>query len=379
MSPIPEDQHERLVSYFWQYDILFDKVALISTHESMDEYVNQIAEYLGIKASEATRTKFACGESYICFEESVRNKSVYFFVPATPDVNSRIMELLFFIDAAKDAEAEDINIIMPCLPYARQDRRNDKREHIATRVLASCIDALKGSNRARVITLDLHSPQIESTYRDTHIEPLRVNQLFGLFINDILAEVDEEIVMASPDFGGIKRLEKLVGEVRLHRKNISLAFAHKKREKHNEVTLQHVVGDVNGKHVILIDDMVDTGGTLIKSAEAMKNKGATGIDIFATHGYLNDPAIERFANAQKKGIIRSITLTDSIKLSEERRQQIVDAGLNIHYIPTTILFADVIARIQRNITLSPLYVNISYLENLYGDIELEHIKPHRNN
>lgn len=288
-----------------------------------------------------------------------------------------MMELIFFIDAAKAAEAEDINIIMPCLPYARQDRRNNKREHIATRVLATCIDALKGSNRARVITLDLHSPQIESTYRDTHIEPLRVNQLFGLFINDILAEVEDEIVMASPDFGGIKRLEKLIDEVHFDRKNISIAFAHKKREKHNEVTLQHVVGDVEGKHVILIDDMIDTAGTLLKSAEAMKEKGATGIDIFATHGYLNSPAIERLARAQNNGIINQIILTDSIKLSEEKKQQISDAGLSINFIPTSILFADVIARIQRNITLSPLYVNSSYLENLYSDVELEPLTKHR--
>lgn len=363
---------DRLLKHFARFDLVKDKVAIISGHSSMNVFVQKICALLGVEKTDATIKKFKCDESYVCLNESVRHKHVYLFIPVIPDVNSRIMEMMFFVDALKAAEAEEINIILPCLPYARQDRRNDKREHVGTRVLSRMLDAIKGSTRTRVITLDLHSPQIESVYHDTHIEPLRVFQLNAIYINKIIKNYDK-VTLGAPDFGGVKRLEQFVKETSLCKSDINVAFTHKRREAHNQCEVGHVVGDIDGRNVVMIDDILDTGGTLVKSAKAMKNYGAKNIDIFITHGHLNDPAISILADAQKEGIINSLTITDTIRLSDEKYEQVKSAGLKLQVIPTSILFAEVIGRIQRNMTLSPMYLNTEYLANLYKNIKPKQI------
>lgn len=362
------ETNRRLKKHFSQYDILAERVAIISAHSGMDPYVEKIAKLLGIGLTNVTRTTFACKESYICLEESIRHKNVYLFVPIEPNVNARIMETLFFIDALKASEAEEINLIFPVLPYARQDRRNDKREHIATRVLARCFDAIQGNSKMRLITLDLHAPQIESAYRDTHIEPLRGYQLIALYIKKILGK-RTNVTLASPDFGGLKRLEMLLEKTGLSKQNINVAFTHKHRTAHNESVVSHIVGDVKDKHVILIDDMIDTGGTIINSAKIMKENGAIGVDIIVTHGYLNGKAIERIATAQKDGHVRKVIITDTIPPREKKIEEIHKFGAEIYMIPTTVIFAEIIGRIQRHMSLSSLYLNTKNFGKLYEGIE----------
>ncbi len=362
----------RLRQHFKKYDLLNSKLALISAHKSMDDYVGKIANMLNLKVTPLVNKKFACGESYVCLEESIRNKIVYLFVPFTTDVNSRVMETFFCIDALKSAEAKEINLIIPFLPYARQDRRNHKREHVGTRVFATCLDALNGSStKLRLITIDLHSPQIESAYRDTHIEPLQMFSLYGSLVEGLIKKEGDEGVLASPDFGGVKRIEKILATSALKDKSLGVAFAYKKRTAHNKSEVKTIVGDVENKYVIVLDDMIDTGGTLVDAARMFKDNGARKIDIIVTHGLLNDPALERMRQAQKKKIVNQLIITDTVPLSESKKDLISEYGINLKIIPTTILVADVIARMQKDESLSFVYGNTKYVSELYKGIALK--------
>lgn len=362
----------RLQHHFKKYDLLDSKLALISAHRSMDSYVQKIAQLLNLRTTPITNKKFACGESYVCLNESIRNKIVYLFVPFTYNVNSRVIETFFFIDALKAAEAKEINLIIPFLPYARQDRRNHKREHVGTRVFATCLDALNGSStKLRLITIDLHSPQIESAYRDTHIEPLQMFSLYGSLIEGLIKKENDVAVIASPDFGGVKRIEKILATSALKDKSLGVAFAYKKRTAHNKSEVKTIVGDVKDKYVILIDDIIDTAGTLIDAARMFKDNGAKKVDIIVTHGLLNDPALERMRDAQKKKIVHQLIITDTVPLSESKKELISEYGIKIKIIPTTVLVADVIARMQRDESLSFVYGNTKYISELYKGIELK--------
>lgn len=372
--PIPIK--DRLKGHFEGYNLSDKNFVVFSAHPSIDIYAEKICSFLGRPHGKRTISSFKCGESYLCLDESVRDKNVYLIVPIVPDVNSRIVETLFYIDALKAAEAKDINIIMPCLPYARQDRRNEKREHIGTRVLAECFDAIKGSNKMRLITFDMHSAQTEAAYRDTDIEPLRLHSLFAHIVRNFLSEGNlSEITLVSPDFGGVKRLEKLKERIALNSEmcgegscDVKVAFIHKKRTAHNQSEVCELVGDIKGRTAILVDDIFDTGGSMINAATAVKQMGAKKVHVLVAHSYFTEPSIKRLSEAQKSGFIDKFVFTDTIRLDEKKFSEIKSSGAKVHMIPTTILLADVIARIENGKSLSSIYDESDYVEKLYEDI-----------
>jgi len=362
---------DRLKGHFEGYNLSDKNFVVFSAHPSIDIYAEKICSFLDTVHGKRTISSFKCGESYLCLNESVRDKNVYLIVPVVPDVNSRIVETLFYIDALKAAEAKEINIIMPCLPYARQDRRNEKREHIGTRVLAECFDAVKGNTKMRLITFDMHSAQTEAVYRDTDIEPLRLHSLFAHIVRNFLSEGNlSDITLVSPDFGGVKRLEKLKERIASNNNScdVKVAFIHKRRTAHNQSEVCELVGEIKGRTAILVDDIFDTGGSMINAAIAVKNLGASKVHVLVAHSYFSDPSIKRLAEAQKSGFIDKFVFTDTIRLEDVQFTEIKLTGAKIHMIPTTILLADVIARIENGQSLSSIYDESDYVERLYEGI-----------
>ena len=368
---LPVQVKNRLKGLFEGYKISQDNFVVFSAHPSIDFYAEKICSFLEKKHGNRSVSKFKCGESYLCLNESVRDKNVYLIVPVVPDVNSRLVETFFYVDAFKAAEAKEINIIMPCLPYSRQDRRNEKREHIATRVLAKCFDAVKGSNKMRLITFDMHSAQTEAAYRDTDIEPLRLYSLFAHVIKTFLVEGNlNNVTLVSPDFGGVKRLERLRDRISSCNGvcDVKVAFIHKKRTGHNKSEICEMVGDIHGRIAILVDDIFDTGGSMINAAKEVKEMGAKEVHILVAHSYFSDPGVSKIAEAQKSGYVDKFVFTDTIRMEDEKYAEAKLLGAKIHMIPTTILLADVIARIEKGLSLSSIYDESDYIEKLYDGI-----------
>ncbi|MBN2881840.1 ribose-phosphate pyrophosphokinase [Candidatus Woesearchaeota archaeon] len=363
---LPEDVKIRLEKHF--SDFSKGSCAIFGVSDDLNVYTSKLCNLLGVEPFSRSVCSFKCGESYVCLNSSARGKNAYLIIPVLPDVNSRLIETFFFIDALKSAEVKEINLIFPCLPYARQDRRNDKREHIGTRVLATCVDALKGSTKLRVITLDMHSSQTEAAYRDTDIEPLRLNSLYSYVIRKFVGT--EKLTLMSPDFGGVKRLEKFHVEGCSSR----VAFVHKKRSAHNVSEVCEIVGDIEGRNVIMIDDMFDTGGSMINACRAAKELGALKVDVLVTHAYFSGDAISKLASAQKAGYIDKFIFTDTIRLDDSKYEEMKRLGVRAYVIPTTIFIADVIYRLQNGLSLSPLYSHPDYIEELYSDVGLRKIE-----
>lgn len=363
-----EDVKDRLKDLFDSYQIYNEPITIFSAHPSIDVYSEKISNFLGLNLAKRQITEFKCGESYICLDESVRNKNVFLIVPSIPDVNSRLIETFFYMDAFKAAEADEINIILPCLPYARQDRRNEKREHIGTRVLAKIFDSLQGSSKTRLITFDMHCAQTESAYRNVDIEPLRLNALFANIIKKFISY--NKMTLVSPDFGGVKRLESLKKSLSLGNGDcdISVAFIHKRRTGHNQCEACELVGEVSDRTAIIVDDIFDTGGSMINAARSVKAAGAKEVHVLVTHSYFSGDAIEKLAKAQNDKIIDKFIFTDTIRMSEEKYALVKKHDLKLYMIPTTILLADVIARIQKGLSLSPIYDDSTYIGKLYEGI-----------
>lgn len=363
---LPSGIKNRLQKHFLDYSLSNQYMSVFGVSDDLNIYTQKLCGFLGIEREKRTVSSFACGESHVCLNSSVRNKKAYLIIPVLPDTNSRLIETFFFIDALKSAEISEINLIFPCLPYARQDRRNDKREHIGTRVLANCIEGIKGTTKTRIITLDMHSEQSEAAFRDADIEPLRLNSLYSYFIKKLFGV--KNLTLMSPDFGGVKRLEKFkfieepVCDVRV-------AFVHKKRIGHNKSVVCDVVGEIKDRDVVIIDDIFDTGGSMIKACRAAKNLGAKTVNVLVTHAYFSKDAISELSKAQKEKIIDKFIFTDTIRLSDENYKKIVQFNVDAYIIPTTLLIADVIARIQLGKSLSPLYHEGTYIEELYSDVE----------
>jgi ribose-phosphate pyrophosphokinase len=373
---LPKLVKGRLKSHFHKYGLRNSAMSIFSAHPSIDKYTEKVCNFLEVAPGKRSVSSFKCGESYICLDSGVRDKNVYLIVPCVPDVNSRLMETFFYIDAFKAAEANEINIIMPSLPYARQDRRNEKREHIATRVLAKCFDALKGSNKARLITFDIHSIQTEAAYRDTDIEPLRLYSVFSHFILNFIAKEElHNLTLVSPDFGGVKRLEHLKERIAGKSKScdVKVAFIHKRRPAHNQCEMCELVGEIKGRTAVIVDDIFDTGGSMLNAAKSIKEMGAKKVHALIAHSYFSGDSIQKLAEAQRKGYIDKFVFTDTIRLSDEKYKQVKQNNARIFMIPTTILLADVIARIQRGMSLSQIYDDSDYIEKLYKNVTLKEL------
>ena len=296
------------------------------------ELSRQIAKYLGIPLSEASIKRFSDGEISVQIGESVRGKDVFIIQPTCAPTDTNLMELLILTDALKRSSASTVTAVIPYFGYARQDRKAAPRVSITAKLVANMIE-IAGIDR--VVTMDLHAGQIQGFF------DIPVDNLYGTitFINYLKNKHLSNPIVASPDIGGVARARSLAKQL-----NLDLAIIDKRREKANESEVMNVIGDVNGKDVILIDDMVDTAGTLIKAAAAFKERGATSVTAFCTHPVLSGPAYERIA----AGAIDELVVTDTIPLKEQNE--------HIKVISVAPLFAEVIRRVYHDESVNNLFM-----------------------
>lgn len=283
-----------------------DNVVVLGLSASK-EFSDLVCQKLNMKPEEVEVSRFADGEFNIQIKTSVRGKEVYLIQSTAPPVNENLMELLVTIDALRRASAAKIHAVVPYFGYARQDRKMAGRQPITCKLIANL---LVTAGIDRLMTVDLHSPQ-EQGYFDIPVDDLRATQDLAAYI---IQQNMPDLVVVSPDHGGVTRARRLGNFL-----NCSLAVIDKRRAKPNESTVEFVLGDVQDKNAIIIDDMIDTGGTIINAAKAIKQHGAKTIHILATHGLFSVDAAAKFTQAIKEGTINEVVVTDTINLPQEKK------------------------------------------------------------
>jgi ribose-phosphate pyrophosphokinase len=282
------------------------KRLLLSSGRSHPDLAAQVAEYLDVELSPVSARDFANGETFVRFEESVRGCDVFILQSHTDPINSWIMEQLIMVDAAKRASANRITVVSPFFGYARQDKKHAGREPITARLM---MDLFTAAGADRLMTVDLHTSQIQGFFDGP------VDHLFALpmLTEYIAAHYDpENITVISPDAGRVRVAERWTDIL-----GAPLAIIHKRRDPDvpNQVKQMEVVGDVEGRLCVVVDDMIDTGGTISKAAEVLFESGAAGVVVAATHGLLSDPASARLASSG----ITEVIVTNSLPIPKERR------------------------------------------------------------
>ncbi|RKQ33028.1 ribose-phosphate diphosphokinase [Oceanobacillus halophilus] len=269
---------------------------------SNPKLARDIADHIGVQLGKCTISRFSDGEVQINIEESIRGCDVYVIQSTCAPVNQHIMELLIMIDALKRASAKSINIVMPYYGYARQDRKARSREPIAAKLVADLITTA-GANR--VITLDLHAPQIQGFF-DIPIDHL---QGVPILSNYIESKGLEDPIIVSPDHGGVTRARKMADRLKA-----PIGIIDKRRPRPNVAEVMNIIGNIEGKTAILVDDIIDTAGTITLAANALIENGAKEVYACCTHPVLSGPAIERIENSK----IKELVVTNSIPLPAEK-------------------------------------------------------------
>ncbi len=302
----------------------------IFTGRSTRYLTEKICDSLDIDLGKSTCPVFSDGEFEPRFDETIRGSHV-FIVQSTPPNADNLLELLLMIDAAKRASAYKIIAVIPYFGYARQDRKDRPRVSIGAKLIA---DLLSVAGVDRVITIDLHADQIQGFF-NVPVDHLYASVMFVPFIEKMGLD---NIAIASPDVGGTKRANtyaKMLG--------VDMVICHKTRAKPNVIGNMTVIGDVEGKDVIIVDDMIDTAGTITKAANLMKRQGAKSVRAFAAHGVLSGPAIERIENSE----LEEVYFTDSIYREHNCSK--------IKYISIAGALGEAIRRVYKNQTISSLY------------------------
>ncbi|MCT7494091.1 ribose-phosphate pyrophosphokinase [Aliarcobacter cryaerophilus] len=296
-------------------------------------FAKKVGDYLGMCVSDATLNKFSDGEISVQITQSVRGQDVYIIQPTCAPTNDNLMELLIMIDALKRSSAKSINAVIPYYGYARQDRKAAPRVPISAKLVA---DLLEKAGINRVVTIDLHAAQIQGFFN------IPADNLFGsiLFVNYIKSKNLKNPIIASPDIGGVARARQYADKL-----GYDLVIVDKKREKANESQVMNIIGDVKGKDVILVDDMVDTAGTLVKAAEVLKEKGANSVMACCTHGVLSGPAYERVAN----GVLDELVISDTIPTKKNAKK--------ITVLTASSIIGEAIRRIHNNESVNSIFNN----------------------
>jgi ribose-phosphate pyrophosphokinase len=294
----------------------------------------EICARLGIEQGRVTLYSFSDGENYVQIDENVRGADVFVIQPTAPPVNDNLMELLIMLDAFKRSSARRITAVLPYYGYARQDRKDKPRVPITSKLVADLISA---AGADRVLTLDLHASQIQGFFN------IPVDHLFAApVIVRYLRELGlGELTIVSPDAGGVERARAYA-----KRLGASLAIIDKRRVAANQTEVMNIIGDVEGKDVFVVDDIIDTAGTLIHSTEALLAKGARSISASATHAVLSGPAIQRINNSRLDRVIA----TNSMPMQEKEQECPKLKTLSIGE-----LFADAIKRIHNEDSVSSLF------------------------
>jgi len=306
----------------------------VFTGNSNVELVQKICEHLGISIGKSVVKSFSDGEINVEIDESVRGMDVFAIQSICAPSNNNLMELLILIDALKRASAERITAVLPYYGYARQDRKVSPRAPISAKLVA---DLITTAGASRILTVDLHAGQIQGFFN------IPVDHLFAApVLLEYLRHLRNEIVIVSPDAGGVERARAYA-----KRLNASLAFIDKRRESPNVSQVMNIIGDVEGLTTVLVDDIVDTGGTLVRSAYALAEKGAKGVYACCTHPVLSGQAVKIISESP----IEEMIVTDTVPLREEAK-----ACPKIKVLSISNLLADAIRRIYEDESVSCLFV-----------------------
>ncbi|QEO17605.1 ribose-phosphate pyrophosphokinase [Acetobacter vaccinii] len=294
-----------------------------------------VASELGMTLCNVTVRRFADMEVFVEIHENVRGEDVFVVQSTCTPTNDNLMELLIMLDALRRGSAKRITAVVPYFGYARQDRKSGPRTPISAKLVANL---LVEAGASRVLTLDLHAMQIQGFF------DIPVDNLYAapLFVRDILAQYgDRDLMIVSPDVGGVVRARQLA-----QRLNTDLAIIDKRRERAGVSEVMNVIGDVRGRHCLLVDDIVDSGGSLCNAARAIAQQGAASVGAYVTHGVLTGQSVERIADSP----IEMLTLTDSIKATE-----VVAAARNIRQISIAGLLARAMRAVADESSVSSLF------------------------
>ncbi|MGN1416658.1 MAG: ribose-phosphate diphosphokinase [Oscillospiraceae bacterium] len=309
----------------------------IFSANSNPEVAKQIAESLGLPLGQSEVVRFSDGEISVSIQESVRGSDVFVVQSTSTPVNDNLMELLIMIDAFKRASAGRITAVIPYMGYARQDRKAKARDPISAKL---CADIITTAGADRVLTMDLHCPQIQGFFNIPVDHLLGVPILAPYFIEKF-KDCKDDCMIVSPDLGSVTRARNFAQKF-----GAPFAIVDKRRQRANVCEVMNIIGDVKDKKVILVDDMIDTAGTLCNAAKAIiEIGGASEVYACATHGVLSGPAIERIQNS----VIKELVILDTIALPEEKR---ID---KIKTLPVAPVFAQAIQRIYMDASISPLF------------------------
>jgi len=312
-----------------------NKQPILLAGTSNIELSEKIAKYLNLPICASKIKRFSDGETMVEIDENVRGKDVFVIQSTCPPVNDNLMELLILMDALKRASANTIAAVIPYYGYARQDRKVAPRAPISAKLVANLITI---AGATRVLTIDLHAGQIQGFF-DIPVDNLYATPVFIDYLKDFK---DKNVVMVSPDAGGVERTRAYA-----KRLNAGLAIIDKRREKPNQSEVMNIIGDVKDKIAILVDDMIDTAGSLCNSATAVANNGAKKIYAIATHPVFSGPAIERIDKSQ----IDEVIVTDTIPLSENAKK-----CSKIKVVTISGLIGEGIRRIMLGDSLSALFI-----------------------
>ncbi len=295
----------------------------------------EICASLGLELAQASLKQFADGENYVQILENVRGADVFVVQPTCKPVDTSLMELLLMIQAFKLASAGRITAVLPYYGYARQDRKDKPRVPISAKLVASLLET---AGADRILALDLHAAQIQGFFN------VPVDHLFAspVLVEYFKALDIPDLTVVSPDPGGVERARAFA-----KRLNCPLAIIDKRRPEANVAEVMNVVGDVEDRHCLVVDDLIDTGGTLVKSAEALLAKGASGVSACATHAVLSGPVLERIEESP----LEEVVFTNSIPLSREARQSRKVKSLSI-----AKLLAEAIRSIHEETSVSVLFI-----------------------
>ena len=282
------------------------KKLMLFSGRAHPELATAVATELGVELAPTQARDFANGEIYVRFEESVRGSHAFVLQSHTAPINQWIMEQLIMVDALKRASAKNITVIMPFYGYARQDKKHRGREPISARLMA---DLFKQAGADRLMAIDLHTDQIQG-YFDGPVDHLWA---MPLLIDYIRENIDRErLTIVSPDAGRVKVADKWCDKL-----GAPLAIVHKRRDVNiaNQVSVHEIVGDIKGRVCVLVDDMIDTAGTICAASDALYDNGAAEVVIVATHAVFSGPAVDRLKNSR----VSKVIVTDTLPLSDERR------------------------------------------------------------
>ncbi len=311
----------------------------ILTGSSNPELANKIASKMGLALSKAEVSTFADGEKNVSIYETVRGSDVFLVQSTCNPVNDNLMEMLVMIDALKRASAGRITAVMPYFGYARQDRKSKPRDPISAKLVANLITC---AGADRVLTMDLHADQIQGFF-DIPVDNLKGSTVFLSYFSQKYAAIRDNTVVVSPDVGSVKRARSFAQKL-----DMPLAIVDKRRPAPNVSEVTNIIGDVRGKHAILLDDMVDTGGSLCNAANALvKVGGALSVSACASHGVLSGPALQRIEDS----VLEEVLFLDTIP-PKPGTEAITD---KIKYLTVSDLFADAIERIFAEISVSKLF------------------------